>query len=182
MAPSVFKLPSPGVDALGGLFDVSAASLQARHVRHDQLVRVSLFFRERRPGLDALGGIGNRAIERGPSGSQAKRRHHQARVAEHGLRLIQSLAFHAAHQPVGIHIDVVERKRGRIAEADAVLVFRFVVGEALGALLHDEPTRAGGRIRQNRVSVGHSAVADPLLAAVDLVAGDAVALHDRGPP
>ena len=35
----------------------------------------------------------------------------------------------------------------------------------------------GGRIRQDRVGVRHPAVADPLLAAVDLVAGDPVAVH-----
>ena len=68
---------------------------------------VSLLFRERRSGLNTLGGIGNRAIERGPSAAKTKRRHHQARVTEHGLRLIQSLAFHATDQPVGIDIDVV---------------------------------------------------------------------------
>ena len=33
-----------GVDALGGLFDVGAGCLQPRHVRHDQLVGVSLLF------------------------------------------------------------------------------------------------------------------------------------------
>ena len=68
---------------------------------------VSLLFRERRSGLDALGGIRNGAIERGPAGPQAERRDHQARVAEHGLRLIESLAFHTADQPVGIDINVV---------------------------------------------------------------------------
>ena len=129
-----------GVDALGGLFNVGAAGLQPRDVRHDQLVRVSLFFRERRAGLDALGGIRNRAIERGPSGAEAEGRHHQARVAEYGLRLIESLAFHAAHQPVGIDIDVIERERGRVAETNAVLVFWLVMLESRRALFHDEPT------------------------------------------
>ena len=47
-----------------------------------------------------------------------------------------------------------------------------------GAPLHDEPARAGGRIRQHRVRVGDAAVADPLLAAVDTVSHDAaVFLH-----
>ena len=32
MAPSVFKLPSPGVDALRGFLDVGAGRFQSRHV------------------------------------------------------------------------------------------------------------------------------------------------------
>ena len=131
MAPSVFRLPSPGVDALGRLFDVGAAGFQSSHVGHDQLVGVALLFGERRSGLNALGRIRNGAIERGPPAAQAERRHHQARVAEHGLRLDQSLAFHAADQPVGIDVDIVKRERRRVAEADAVLVFGFVVRESL---------------------------------------------------
>ena len=73
-------------------------------------MRVALLFRERRAGLNALGGIRNRAIERGPSGAEAEGRHHQARVAEHRLRLDQALAFDAADQPVGIDINVVEAR------------------------------------------------------------------------
>ena len=57
------------------------------------------------------------------------------------------------------------------------LSLRLVVGETRRALLHYEPTRAARRIRQNRVGVGDAAVADPLLAAVDLVADDLAVLH-----
>src|SRR5271157_696917 len=153
IAPSVFRLPSP--ESMRS----AVSSMKAR-----------------RAGLDAFRRIRNRAIERGPSGPQPKRGHHQARVAEHGLRLVQPLAFHSADQPVRIHIDVAQRKRGRIAEADAVFVLRFVVAEALGALLHDEPTGTRGCIRQNGVDVGDAAVADPLFAAVDLVACNTVAV------
>ena len=53
-----------------------------------------------------------------------------------------------------------------------MLVFRLVVGEALGALLHDKPTRPAGGIGQDGVDIGDAAVADPLLVAVDLVADD----------
>ena len=92
---------------------------------------VSLLFGERRTRLNALGGIRNRAIQRRPSCAQSERRDHQARVAEDGLRLNQSLAFDAADQPVGIDIDIVERECRRVAEADAVLVFGLVLREAL---------------------------------------------------
>ena len=130
MAPSVFRLPSPASIRSARLFDEGAPGFQSHDVGHDQLVGVSLLFRERRSGLNALGGVRNRAIERGPARAQAEGRHHQAGVAEDRLRLIQALAFHAADQPVGIDIDVVERKSGGVAEADAVLVLRLVLGEA----------------------------------------------------
>ncbi len=126
--------------------------------------------------MQTLGGVGNGAVERGPSCAQAERCDHQARIAEHGLRLNQSLAFDAANEPVGIDINVVERQRRRVAQADAVLVFRFVVGETLHAFFHDEPARTAGRVGQNRVGIGDTTVADPLLVAVDLVADDAVVL------
>ena len=57
-----------------------------------------------------------------------------------------------------------------------MLVLRLVVREARRAFLHDEPARTAGRVRQNRVGVGDAAVADPLLAAVDLVADDPAVL------
>ena len=96
-----------GVDALRGFFDVGASRFQPHHVGHDQLVGVSLLFRERRSAWMTLGGVGNCSIERGPSCAQSECCHHQARITEHGLRLIQSLAFDAADKPVGIDIDVV---------------------------------------------------------------------------
>ena len=144
-------------------------------------MRVSLLFRERRSGLDTLGGVRNGPVERGPSSAQAKRCDHQARITEHGLRLIQSLAFDATDEPVGIDIDVVERQRCRVAQADAVLIFRLVVTEALRALFHDEPARTAGRVGQNRVGIGDSAVADPLFVAIDLVTDDAAVLRDPDP-
>jgi hypothetical protein len=70
---------------------------------------------------------GNRAIERGPTLPPAKGRNHQAGIAEHCLRLNQSLPFHSADQPVGVDVDVIERERCRIAESNAVLIFRLVV-------------------------------------------------------
>ena len=76
-----------GVDALGGLFNVGTRGFESRHVGHDQLVRIALLFRERRSGLNALGGIRNGAIESGPSRAQTERRHHQAGIAEYRLRL-----------------------------------------------------------------------------------------------
>ena len=59
-----------------------------------------------------------------------------------------------------------------------MLVFRLAVGEALGPLLEDEPGGAGRRVRQDRVDVGVAAVADPLLGAVEPVAGDLPVLDD----
>src|ERR1039458_7294763 len=171
MAPSVFKLPSPAS------MRSAVSSMYARPAsRRATFGTISLCvypcFCE--SGAPAWMRFAQQVT--GPSGPQTKRRHHQARVTEHGLRLVQTLAFHPADQPVRIHIDVAERKGGRIAEADAVLVFRFVVADPLGAFLQDEPTGTGGCIRQNRVSVGHPAVADPLFAAVDLVAHDSIAV------
>ena len=145
-----------------GFFDVGAGCFQASDVGHDQLVGISLFLRERRSGLDALGGVGNRAIKRSPSCSKAERRDHQARVAKDSLRLIESLTFDAADEPVSRDIDIVEGERGRVAEANAVLVFGLVVGETLRVFLHDEPAWTARRVGQNRVGTGDAAVADPL--------------------
>ena len=167
-----------GVDALGGFFDVGAGGFQPHHVGHDQLVGVSLLLGERRAGLNALGGVRNGAIEGSPSAPKAERRDHQARVAEDRLRLNQALAFDAADQPVGVDVNVVERQRCRVAQANAVLVFGLVVSETLRALFDDEPARTRGSIRQDRVGVGDAAVADPLLAAVDLVADDLAVFDD----
>ncbi len=113
-----------------------------------------------------------------PSGPQAKRRNHQARVTEHRLRLQQALAFHAADQPVGVHVDIVERQRCRVAETNTMLVFRLVVGKARRAFFYDEPGRTAGRVGQNGVSISNAAVADPLLAAIDLVADNLAVLDD----
>ncbi len=51
-----------------------------------------------------------------------KARHHQAGVAEDGLRLRQPLALDAADQAVGRDEDIVEEEGGGVAGADAVLV------------------------------------------------------------
>src|SRR5208283_1862606 len=161
------------VDALRGFFDVGAGSFQADYVRHDQLVRVPLLFRKRSASLNAFGGVGNCPVERGPSRAQSKRGHHQPRVTEHGLCLIQPLAFDAANQPVGVDIDVAERKCSRVAQTNAVLVFRLIVRETLSPLLDDEPTRTAGCVGQYRVSTVYSAVADPLFFAIDPLADDA---------
>ena len=148
-------------------------------MRHDQLVRVSLLFRQRRSGLDALGRIWNRTIECSPARPKAKRRHHQARVTEYSLRLIQPLACDATNQTVGIDVDIIESQGRGVAEADAVFVLWFVVRKTLRALFDDEPTRTAGRVGQHRVSAGDSAVADPLFIAVDFVSDHAAILQDR---
>src|SRR5579864_377999 len=140
-----------GIGAFGRLLDISAGCFQSRHVWHDQLVRVTLLLRERRSGLNALGGIGNRPIERCPSPTKTEGCHHQAGVTEDGLGLKQALSFYAADQPLSIYVNVTEGEGRRIAEADAVLVFGFIVRKALRALFDNEPTRTTRRIRQDRV-------------------------------
>ena len=60
-----------------------------------------------------------------------------------------------------------------------MLVFRLAVREALGALFHDEPARPAGSVGQDGVRVGDAAVADPLLAAGDLVPVNAAVLDHR---
>ena len=85
-----------GIDALRRLLYIGAGGLEAHGMRHDQLVRVALLFREWPSSLDALGGIRNGAIKRRPSRAQPKGRHHQPGVAEDRLRLEQSLAFDSA--------------------------------------------------------------------------------------
>ncbi len=57
--------------------------------------------RQRSAPLDALGGVGDRPVERRPTGAEAEGRDHQARVAEHLLCLDQALALDAADEPVG---------------------------------------------------------------------------------
>jgi hypothetical protein len=147
-------------------------------VGHDQLVRVALLLREWRSRLNALSRVGNCAIERGPASPQPKRRHHQTRVTEHGLRLNQPLTFHSAEQPVGVDVDVAECKSCGVAQSNAVLILRLVVAEAFRVFFYDEPTRTTGRVGQDCVGVSNSAVADPLLGSVDLVADDPAVLGD----
>src|ERR1017187_10232042 len=50
-----------------------------------------------------------RAPEPGPQPPKASGPHHRAGVPEAGLRRVQSLAFHPAHEPIGIDIYVVKR-------------------------------------------------------------------------
>ena len=128
--------------------------------------------------MDSFGRIRNRAIERSPTSSQPKRRHHQPRIAEYRLRLIQSLAFHTADEPLCIHIHIVERQRCRVAQADAVLIFWFVVGKPRNAFFDDDPARSGRCVRLNGVRIGNPAIADPFFAPVDFVAYDSAILHD----
>src|SRR5208283_4214503 len=117
-------------------------------------------------------------VKCGPPSSKPKGRNHQARVPENSLSLIQTLTFDSSDQPVGIDIDVVESQRCSVAQANAVLIFRFVVSETLRVLLHNEPAWAAGSICQDGVGPGHSAVADPLLVPVDLVTDHASILDD----
>src|SRR5271167_1957588 len=141
-------------------------------------MRVSLLLGERRPGLNALGGIRDRPIERRPARPQSEGCHHHTCVTEDHLGLQQALAFYAADEPVGVHIHVIQPKGRRVAQTNAMLVFRLVVGEARYALFHDEPAWPYGRVGQYGVSIGDATVADPLLAAVDLVANDLAVFLD----
>src|ERR1700687_1181631 len=147
-------------------------------MRHDQLVGITLLFRERSAALKAFGRIWNCAIECSPSGAKAERCHHEPCVSENSLSLIQALAFHASDQAVGININVVEREGRGVAEANAVLVFRFIVSETFRVFLNNEPSWPCGCAGQDRVCASDSAVADPLLVAVNLVADDFAVFHD----
>jgi hypothetical protein len=141
-------------------------------------VGVALLLRERRAALDSLGGIGDCAVQRGPTGAQSEGRHHNPRVTEDQLSLDEPLAFYSADEPVGIDVNVVESQRCRVAQTNAVLVLRLIVSKTLGACVHDEPAWPYGRIGQDGAIVSNSAVADPLLAAVDLVADDFAIFFD----
>ena len=59
-----------------------------------------------------------------------------------------------------------------------MLIFRFIVRESLCVFLYDEPARASRGVGENRVGIGDSAIADPLLVAVDFVTDDAAILKD----
>ncbi len=172
------ELGLAGVEPLGRLLDVRAAGFEPHGVGHDQLVGVALLLRQRRAALDALGGVGDGAIEGRPAGAEAEGRHHETRVAEDGQRLLQALAFDAAHQPIRVDDDAVERQRRGVAGADAVLVLRLAVTEVLGVALDDEPAGSAGRQGEDGEDVRHAAVADPLLAARELVADDRAVLLD----
>jgi hypothetical protein len=141
---------------------------------------VALLLRKRTAGLDALGGVGDGAVEGRPAGAEAEGGHHQARVAEDGQGLGEPLPLDAAHQGIGVHPHAGERDLGRVAGADAVLVLGPAVGEARRALLDHEPRRAAGRPGEHAVEVGEAAVADPLLVAVEPVADDRAALDQAG--
>ena len=60
-----------------------------------------------------------------------------------------------------------------------MLVLGPVLAEALGAAVEDEPGRPARRLGQNGVLVSDAAIADPLLAAVQPVAGDLAVFDDR---
>src|SRR5581483_12502056 len=84
----------------------------------------------------------------------------------------------AADQAVRIRVHVTQSKGSGVAQPDAVLVFRLVVLESRCSGFDDEPAWARRSVRQNGVSARNPPVADPLLAAVQLVADDAVAVRD----
>ena len=103
---------------------------------------------------------------------------HEARVSEDLLGLEQTLALHPADQRVAVDGYVVEVESSRVAQADAVLVLRFGLCEAVRASLDHEPARPAWRLGQDGVHVGDAAVADPLLATVEPVADDVPVLLD----
>ena len=117
-------------------------------------------------------------VERGPTGTEPERGHHQPRVAEHLLRLHEPLALDAADEPIGVDRDVVEEEGGGVAEPDAVLVLGLAVGESLEARVEHEPRRTSGRVGEDRVEVGDTAVGDPLLAPRDAIADDHAVVGD----
>ncbi len=141
-------------------------------------MRVALLLGERPARLDALLRVGDRPVERVPSGAEAERRDHQTRVAEHLLRLHEPLALHAADEPVGVDTHVVDEERGGVAQTEAVLVLVLAVREAVGVAIDDEPGRATGSKGEHRVQIRDTAVADPLLLAVEHVGDDAPVIHD----
>src|SRR5271166_1862901 len=59
-----------------------------------------------------------------------------------------------------------------------MLVLGFIVSKALRARIDDEPARPCGCVGQDGAVVGDAAVADPLFAAVDLVADDLAVFFD----
>ena len=104
--------------------------------------------------------------------SKTERGNHQARIAEHQLRLDESLPFLLAEQTIGIDIDAFQRNRRRIAGPNSVLIFRLAVAQSGGILFNDKPAGSAGSFGENGIKVGKSAVADPLLVAGDFVSRD----------
>ena len=169
------------VDQGRGLLDDGAGRLQSRRMGNDELVGVALLLAQRGAALHPFGRVADRAVQAGPASAQPERRDHQAGVSEDLLGLHQPAPFDPAHQVVSRHDDVVEEEGGGVGQPDAVLVLGRRGGEPLGVALHDEPGRPSGRQRQHGVEVSDAAVADPLLAPVDPVAGASrVVRHGRG--
>lgn len=166
-----------GVQPVGDVLDIGARRAEADRVRDEQLVGIGLLGRERAAGSDALLRIGHRALQSGLSAAQAEGRDHEARVAEHRLRLREPLALDAADDVLGRDLDVLERERRGVGDANAVLVLGLSGGESLGALLHDEEGGAGFGGGEDGVEIGVGAIGDELLAAVDSVEGLPVALE-----
>ena len=140
---------------------------------------VALLLAERPAALHPLLGVADGPLQRVPARPQTEGRDHQARVAEDRLGLGEALAFHGPDEPVGRDLDVLEEERGGVRGPDPVLVLGLAVGEALGVPVHEEPARPPGGVGEDRVAVGHAAVADPLLAPADAVGHHLPVLLDR---
>ena len=160
IAPSVFSPPSPS-SRRAAVSSISARPASRRAAQGTISLWVYPCF-----------------SESGPAGAEPEGGDHQAGVAEDRLGLDEPLALDAPHQGGGVHAYVGERDLGRIADADAVLVLGLAPGKARGAALHHEPARSAGGEGEDGIEVGEAAVADPLLVAVDPVAGDPAVLLD----
>ena len=160
------------VESFGCSFDIGAACFEQHHMRNDELVRVTLLFGKRGSPLDASHRVWDCPVQRRPSGAKSERGNHQARIAEHQLRLDEALPFLLTEQTVGIDVDAFQRNCRGVAGPNPVLVFRFSVAQSGGILFNDKPAGSSGSFGENGIQVGKSAVADPLLVAGDFVSRD----------
>src|SRR5512140_3529681 len=166
------------VEADRRLLDVRARRLEADHVGDDELVRVRLLLAERRARLDALARVADGLLHGGHAGAEPERGDHQAREAEDGLRVREPLALHAADEVLHRDEDVLDGDGRGVRGADAVLVLGLARVPALRAALDDEEGGAVRRRGEAGVQLGHAAIGDELLRAVDLVADELAALDD----
>ncbi len=144
-------------------------------MRRQQLVDVALLLDQGRAELHALARVRQRPAQRGLPGPEPERPHHQAGVAEDGVRLLQPLALLAAQQVVRRHDDVLEQQARGVRGADAVLVLVPPGAEPGRVALQHEEARPARRVRQDRVELRHAAVRDELLGAVEAVRGHGAA-------